>query len=227
MDEHDEAFEAIPWDRFSAREPRFDPRLAVVAVVLLVAVGAGAFALRRVAVPVVPAVPVVEAIPASPTSTSSTVATEPSDLWAAPEVEPVGGVAARFLVGLLEGSGVAVSSVLEVEAVPGRDRSTVVVEALGTAPAGTLVRLAMAVDVAPDGTVVSWEPRQVEPLQVRPLTEGAMPPPDVLDGLARVAARWGTALEVSRSGIDGDRWWAEFLVEFPGGGAVPLVVWEG
>ena len=229
MDEHDEAFEAIPWDRFAASEPRVDPRLAALTVALVVAIGFAAFGLRRTVSPPEAAVaPLVEPAPvAVSTSTTMAPSVELPDLWAAPVVEPVHGVAARFLLELLERSAVDVSSVVEVDAITGSDLTSVTVEAFGSASDGTPVRLGLSVDVAPDGTVLSWEPRQPEALSVRPLPEGAMPPPDVLDGLARVAARWGTALEVVRSGIDGDRWWAEFLVGLPGGSEVPLVVWEG
>ena len=63
-------------------------------------------------------------------------------------------------------------------------------------------------------------------MRIRTLTDGAVPPPDVLDGLIRTAALWGTAEEVLRSGIDGGRWWAELSVRLADGSVVPFVVWE-
>ncbi|NND84508.1 MAG: hypothetical protein HKN46_05105 [Acidimicrobiia bacterium] len=228
MDEHDEAFEAIPWDRFTTNEPRFDPRWALVAAVLLLAVGVGAFALRRMEVPAATAAAPAPVHPVTATSSTTTVPVAMPGLWAVEEaVEGPDGVAARFVIGLLDGSGVALVSVQEVGADQGPRGANVVVEAVGTAADGSPVSLGMAVEVAADGTILSWEPRQVAPIEVRPLTEGAVPPPEVLDRLTRIAARWGTALEVTRSGIDGELWWAEFLVGLPGGGDVPLVVWEG
>lgn len=229
MDEHDEAFEAIPWDRFTTREARFDPRMAFVAIALVIAVGASAFAVRRTAAPVdVGTAPIVAPVPTATTTTSTpTLPPDLPGLWASPEVEPASGVAARFVLDLLEGSGAVVSSVLEVETRRDGGRTRVVVEALGSEADGTPIHLGMAVEITGDRTVVAWEPMQLEPLRVRPLVEGAVPPPEVLDQLARIVARWGSALQVVRSGIDGDRWWAEFLVALPGGTEVPLVVWEG
>lgn len=228
MDEHDEAFEAIPWDRFT-REPRFDPRLALAAVIIILAVGVGAFAIRRASVPQAVAAPPVAPTPVTttvPIGTSTTVE-DAAGLWA-PEPEPPApdGVAARFLADLLAASGIRVSSVIEIDATHGADGSVVAVEALGTSDGGDPVRLGMEVHVGSDGTVLRWEPGPVGAVEVRPLVEGAVPPPDVLDGMSRTVARWGTALDVVRSGIDGDQWWAEFLVGLPGGAEVLLVVWE-
>lgn len=236
MDEHDEAFEAIPWDRFTPQRPGFDPRMAAAVVVVAVVIGVTAFALRRTVPPPVTTTPVaVEApvdVPVAP-PTTTTVPQSPVDpgdgLWAGASAAgphaPV--VARRFTAGLLVGSGLDLLSVHDVGTTDHPAGTAVTVELLGEGPDGTPVRLGLEVVVAADATVVSWEPVQVPAIGVRSLTEGAEPPPEVLDVLVRTAARWGTAGEVTRSGIDGDRWWAEFLVEVPGGGEVPLVVWEG
>lgn len=233
MDEHDEAFEAIPWERFSAVERRMDPRALAGVVAVIALVGVSAFALRRSAPPEVaiageaPAAPVVSP-PSSTTTTTTTTVSSDQGLWAAPVVGPrrAEGVGARFLVGLLAGVGLDVVAVHEVAVTEGPDGTTVMVEAVGPGADGGLLRLGMEVEVDPDGSVRAWRPVTVAAPDVRPLTPGAVPPADVLDGLVRTAARWGTTEEVLRSGIGDDRWWVEFSVRLADGSVIPLVVWE-
>ncbi len=229
MDEHDEALEAIPWERFASVEQRIDTRLLVALVAVLALVGAGAFALRRSTAPVAAANPAVAtSVSMAPMTTTTTTLPLGEGLWAepTPDASLAGSMAERFLAGLLLDAGIDVASIRAVGPPIGTQEAQVVVWATARGADGSPLRLAIEATVGSDGTIVSWKPVEVEAVRIRTLTDGAVPPPDVLDGLIRTAALWGTAEEVVRSGIDGSRWWAEFSVRLADGSVVPLVVWE-
>ena len=178
MDEHDEAFEAIPWERFASVEQRIDPRLLVALVAVLALVGAGAFALRRSTAPVAASPPAVAApVPVAPTTTTTTTLPLGEGLWAEPT--PDGAVAEamaeRFLAELLLGAGVEVASIRAVGTPTGDREGQVVVEAAVRGADGRPLRLAIEATVESDGTIVGWKPVEAEAVRIRTLTDGAVP----------------------------------------------------
>lgn len=227
MEQQDEVFESIPWERFGEMQRGFDWRWVFVAVAA-VAVGFVAFGIRSgpdptpaVAAPVV----VATTLPISTTTEVAEVTTT-QGLWAdEPQTALDMAKVERFAVGLLGShEGVAIAAVRAEEPSTGEGRAEV--QLLLTGSDGTVETVRLAVEVDEHGEIVRWYPLATRPLDIRRPSPGAEPPPDVMAQLIRQAARWGTKLDVLGSGLSDDRWWAELLVELPSGMKVPVMVWE-
>lgn len=228
MEQHDEVFESIPWDRLGSLDRSTDQRKWVLVGLAIGLIGVAAFLLRQAPAPATPIAittmtnPVVETAP--PTTEPALVTEE--DLWAPiPPNAEAQLVAERFVIELLAAGGMNVMGVTAGPQPESADGTIRVLAILATEPGSETI--AFAVEVGTDGEVTRWGPAAVEPLVVKEPVPGAEPPPEILAEFTRIAGRWGTTLELLSSGLAADRWWAEVLVRLPSGAELPVMIWEG
>lgn len=228
VEQHDEVFESIPWDRLGSLDRSADQRKWALVALAVAIVGVAAFFVRQAPVPAAPitATPATDPVVETTPPTTEVVLVAEEDLWApAPPSAEAQLVAERFVIETLAGAGMNVMGVT-AGTQPSSPDGTIRVLAVLDSESGPET-IAFAVEVTNDGEVSRWGPAAVEPLVVKEPTPGAEPPPEILSEFTRIAGRWGTTLEVLSSGLAAERWWAEILVRLPSGVELPVMVWEG
>lgn len=228
MDNHDEVFESIPWDRLGSIDRQADQRKWVIAALAVALVGVTAFFIRQAPTPAAPIAvtavsePLEETIPST---TESPLVTE-EDLWAPIPPNPEAHlVAERFVIELLGAGDSKLVGVTTGAQSTGTDGVVTVLAVLETESGSETI--AFEVEVDAEGQVSRWGPGAIEPLVVKTPVPGAEPPPEVLAEFTRIAGRWGTTIGVRSSGLSADQWWAEILVRLPSGVELPVMIWEG